>query len=177
MQEIQSSYRQNRGKYSLKEKIKDLKILTKLVSEHKNKEEKVVFTNGCYDLIHIGHIQCFQESKAQGEILIVALNSDRSIRALKGPSRPIIPEEERAEIVAAMESVDYVTIFDQEDPLEIISTVKPDVLVKGSDWSVNTIVGKDVVEAYGGTVLALPMIPGVSTSRIIEDILSHTTPK
>ena len=161
----------------MKEKIKDLTVLTKLVSEHKIKGEKVVFTNGCYDLLHIGHIQCFQESKALGEILIVALNSDRSIRTLKGPSRPIIPEEERAEIVAAMESVDYVTIFDQEDPLEVISTVKPDVLVKGGDWSIDTIVGRDVVESYGGTVVALPMIPGVSTSRIVEDILSHTTPE
>ena len=177
MQGNPSANRQSRRKYSLKEKIKDLTVLTKLVSEHKNKGEKVVFTNGCYDLLHIGHIRCFQESKALGEILIVALNSDRSIKALKGPSRPIIPEEERAEIIAAMEHVDYVTIFDQEDPLEVISTVKPAVLVKGGDWSMDTIVGRNVVESYGGTVVALPMIPGVSTSRIIEDILSHTTPK
>ena len=161
----------------MKEKIKDLTVLTKLVSEHKNKGEKVVFTNGCYDLLHIGHIQCFQESKALGDILIVALNSDSSIRALKGPSRPIIPEEERAEIIAAMENVDYITIFDQADPLKVISTVKPDVLVKGGDWSIDTIVGRDVVESYGGTVVALPMIPGVSTSRLIENIVSHTTPK
>ena len=161
----------------MKDKIKDLKVLTELVSEHKKEGRKIVFTNGCYDLLHIGHIKCFQESKNLGDILIVALNSDRSVRALKGPSRPIIPEEERAEIIAAMESVDYVTIFDQEDPLEIISTVKPDVLVKGGDWSIDTIVGRDVVESCGGKVLSLPMVPGISTSRIIEDIVSHTTQK
>ena len=161
----------------MKEKITDLTVLTKLVSEHKSEGKKVVFTNGCYDLLHIGHIQCFQESKALGDILIVALNSDRSIHTLKGPSRPIIPEEERAEIIAAMENVDYVILFDQEDPLEVIATIKPDILVKGGDWSIDTIVGRDVVESYGGTVLALPMIPDVSTSRIIEDIVAHASLK
>ena len=161
----------------MKDKIYDLTVLTELVAAHKNEGEKVVFTNGCYDIIHIGHIRCFQEAKSLGDILIVALNSDRSVRTLKGPSRPIIPDYERAEIIAAMESVDYVTIFDQEDPLEIISTIKPDVLVKGGDWTIDTIVGKNVVESYGGKVLSLPMVPDISTSSIIENIVSHLSQK
>ena len=143
------------------------------MNTHKKEGKKVVFTNGCYDILHIGHIRCFQEGKRLGDILIVALNSDRSVRALKGPSRPIIPEDERAEIIAAIESVDYVTIFDQEEPLEIISTITPDVLVKGGDWTIDTIVGKNLVESHGGSVLSLPMVPGISTSRIIEKIVSH----
>ncbi len=160
-----------------KNKIKDLDTLIKTVSLQKKEGKKIVFTNGCYDLIHVGHIRCFQESKKLGDKLIVALNSDRSVRTLKGPNRPIIPEEERAEIVAAMESVDYVTIFDQDNPLEIIAAVKPDILVKGGDWSLDTIVGRDIVESYGGKVLPLPLVPGVSTTRIIESILSHASPK
>ena len=157
----------------MKAKIKDLKALAGLVLQHKNEGKKIVFTNGCYDILHIGHIQCFQESKKLGDILIVAVNSDRSVGVLKGPSRPIVPEEERAELIAAMESVDYVTIFDQEDPLEIIAAVKPDILVKGGDWSIDTIVGRELVESYGGTVMTLPMVPGISTSEIIEKIVSH----
>ncbi|MDX1777473.1 MAG: adenylyltransferase/cytidyltransferase family protein, partial [Thermodesulfobacteriota bacterium] len=109
-----------KGIVLLKDKVKDLDILAKLVLKHKNDGEKIVFTNGCYDILHIGHIQCFQESKRLGDILIVAVNSDRSVGVLKGPSRPIVPEGERAELIAALESVDYVTVFDQEDPFEVI---------------------------------------------------------
>ena len=161
----------------MKDKIKDLKALAKLVFNHKNQGKKIVFTNGCYDILHVGHIQCFQESKRLGDILIVAVNSDRSVGVLKGPLRPIVPEEERAELIAALESVDYVTIFDQENPLEIISVVKPDILVKGGDWSIETIVGRELVESYGGTVMTLPMVPGISTSGIIDKIVSHTSPQ
>jgi D-beta-D-heptose 7-phosphate kinase/D-beta-D-heptose 1-phosphate adenosyltransferase len=167
----------SRGMLLLKDKIKDLKPLVKLVSKHKNEEKKIVFTNGCYDILHIGHIQCFQESKRLGDILIVAVNSDRSVGVLKGPSRPIVPEEERAELIAAMESVDYVTIFDQNDPLEVIAAVKPDILVKGGDWRIETIVGREIVESYGGTVTTLPMVPGISTSGIIDKVVSHTSPQ
>lgn len=161
----------------MKDKIKELKALAELVLQHKNEGKKIVFTNGCYDILHIGHIQCFQESKKLGDLLIVAVNSDRSVGVLKGPSRPIVPEEERAELIAAMESVDYVTIFDQEDPLELISAIKPDILVKGGDWSLETIVGRELVESYGGTVMTLPMVTGISTSEIIEKIVSHTSPQ
>ena len=146
------------------------------VSHHKREGKKIVFTNGCYDLIHIGHVRCFKEGKGLGDILIVALNSDRSVRTLKGSPRPIVPEAERAEIIAALECVDFVTIFDQDDPLEIISAIKPDILVKGGDWALNTIVGRDIVESYGGQVIALPLVPGVSTTRIIETIASHLSP-
>ena len=159
------------------DKIKSCDELLTAVSHHKKEGKKIVFTNGCYDLIHIGHVRCFKEGKNLGDILIVALNSDRSVRTLKGPPRPIVPEAERAEIIAALECVDFVTIFDQDDPLEIISAIKPDILVKGGDWALNTIVGRDIVESYGGQVIALPLVPGVSTTRIIETIASHLSPK
>ena len=161
----------------MKDKIKDLQTLVELVSKHKNEGKKIVFTNGCYDILHIGHIQCFQESKKLGDILIVAVNSDRSVGVLKGSSRPIVPEEERAELIAAMKGVDYVTIFDQGNPLEIISAVKPDILVKGGDWHTETIVGRELVESYGGTVMTLPLVPSISTSAIIEKIVSHNSPQ
>ena len=157
----------------MRDKIKNLQDLIESVGLHKKEGKKIVFTNGCYDLIHIGHIRCFQEGKKLGDILIVALNSDRSVRSIKGPPRPIVPQEERAEIVSSLESVDYVTIFDQDDPLEVISSVKPDILVKGGDWNSNAIVGRDVVESYGGKVFALPLVPDVSTTQIIKTIASH----
>jgi len=159
------------------DKIKDFDALLRDVSHHKKEGKKIVFTNGCYDLIHIGHVRCFKEGKTLGDTLIVALNSDRSVRTLKGPPRPIVPQAERAEIIAALECVDFVTIFDQDDPLEIISAIRPDILVKGGDWALNTIVGRDIVESYGGKVIALPLVPGVSTTRIIETIASHLSPK
>ena len=158
------------------DKVKDFDALLRDVSHHKKEGKKIVFTNGCYDLIHIGHVRCFKEGKNLGDTLIVALNSDRSVRTLKGPPRPIVPQAERAEIIAALECVDFVTIFDQDDPLEIISAIKPDILVKGGDWSLNTIVGRDIVESYGGQVIALPLVPGVSTTRIIETIASRLSP-
>ena len=158
------------------DKIKDCDELLTAVSHHKKEGKKIVFTNGCYDLIHIGHVRCFKEGKNLGDTLIVALNSDRSVRTLKGPPRPIVPQAERAEIIAALACVDFVTIFDQDDPLEIISAIKPDILVKGGDWALNTIVGRDIVESYGGQVIALPLVPEVSTTRIIETIASHLSP-
>jgi rfaE bifunctional protein nucleotidyltransferase chain/domain len=161
----------------LRDKIKDLKELKKAIDFHKEKDKKIVFTNGCYDLIHIGHLRCFREGKRLGDILIVALNSDRSVRSIKGPPRPIIPQEERAEIVSSLESVDYVTIFDQDDPLDIIASVKPDILVKGGDWNLNTIVGREIVESYGGKVFALPLVKGVSTTQIIKNIASQYSSK
>lgn len=157
----------------MNDKIKDLQQLKKAIDFHKKKDKKIVFTNGCYDLIHIGHLRCFKEGKKLGDILIVALNSDRSVRSIKGPPRPIIPQDERAEIVSSLECVDFVTIFDQDDPLEVITFIKPDILVKGGDWNLNTIVGREVVESYGGKVFALPLIKGVSSTRIIQTIVSH----
>lgn len=154
-------------------KIKNLTELLSALAVHKQQGRKIVFTNGCYDLIHVGHIRCFKEGKKLGDIMVVAVNSDRSVRALKGPRRPIVPQEERAEILAALECVDYVTIFDQDTPREIISLLKPDILVKGGDWTVDTIVGRDIVEAYGGKVLSLPLVAGVSTTAMVNAIASH----
>lgn len=161
----------------MRDKIKDLQELKKAIDFHKKKDKKIVFTNGCYDLIHIGHLRCFREGKRLGDILIVALNSDRSVRSIKGPPRPIIPQEERAEIVSSLESVDYVTIFDQDDPLDIIASIKPDILVKGGDWNLNTILGREIVESYGGKVFALPLVKGVSTTQIIKNIASQYSSK
>lgn len=131
---------------------------------------RVVFTNGCFDLLHPGHVRYLQEARALGEALIVALNSDRSVRELKGPSRPILKEAERAEVMAALACVDFVTIFDEPTPREIITALLPDILVKGGDWSIDTIIGREEVEAAGGVVRSLPFVDGVSTSEIISRI-------
>ncbi len=131
---------------------------------------RVVFTNGCFDLLHPGHIRFLQQAKALGDVLIVAINSDASVRALKGPGRPIFPQRERAEMLAALEAVDYVTIFDDLTPRALIADLLPDVLVKGGDWRPEEIVGREEVEAAGGRVLSLPYYEGYSTTRLIERI-------
>ena len=131
----------------------------------------VVFTNGCFDLLHPGHVRYLKQARALGDALIVALNSDASVRALKGPNRPILNQQERAEIIAALESVDYVVIFDDPTPRSLIAELIPDVLVKGGDWEIDQIVGRDEVEAAGGKVLSLPYVEGASTTDIIERIL------
>jgi D-beta-D-heptose 7-phosphate kinase/D-beta-D-heptose 1-phosphate adenosyltransferase len=133
---------------------------------------RVVFTNGCFDLLHPGHVRFLQQAKALGDVLIVAINSDASVRALKGPDRPIIPAHERAEVLAALEAVDYVTIFDDLTPRALIADLRPDVLVKGGDWHPEEIVGRQEVEAAGGRVLSLPYHEGYSTTRLIARIRS-----
>lgn len=132
--------------------------------------QKVVFTNGCFDLLHPGHVRYLQEARALGDALIVALNSDRAVCELKGATRPILKEEERAEVMAALECVDYVVIFDDVSPQKTIATLLPDILVKGGDWGVEQIIGAAEVTAAGGQVLSLNFVPGVSTSEIIERI-------
>jgi len=134
---------------------------------------RVVFTNGCFDLIHPGHIRYLQEARQLGDALIVALNSDRSVRELKGEKRPILNQNERAEVMAALNCVEYVTIFDESTPREIIAALLPDVLVKGGDWDLDRIVGRDEVEAAGGEVLNLPFIEGCSTTDLIERIVQR----
>lgn len=131
---------------------------------------RVVFTNGCFDLLHPGHIRYLQEARRLGDALIVALNSDRSVRELKGEKRPILDQNERSEVMAALGCVDYVTIFDESTPREIIAALLPDVLVKGGDWDIDRIVGRAEVEAAGGKVLSLPFVEGCSTSDVIERI-------
>jgi rfaE bifunctional protein nucleotidyltransferase chain/domain len=132
---------------------------------------KVVFTNGCFDLMHAGHAQYLQAAKALGDVLVVGLNSDESVSRIKGSSRPIIDQENRAFMLAALSSVDYVVIFEEDTPLELIKFIRPDVLVKGGDWAESEIVGADIVKQDGGQVYSLPLREGLSSSKIIEKIL------
>jgi len=141
-----------------------------LVSRLRAAGKTVVFTNGVFDLLHPGHVRYLQRARAAGDALIVGVNSDRSVQANKGPTRPIVPEDERAEIVAALACVDAVVTFDEDTPQELIATLQPDVLVKGADWAADAIVGRDVVAARGGTVVRMPIEPGYSTSAIVEKI-------
>jgi D-beta-D-heptose 7-phosphate kinase/D-beta-D-heptose 1-phosphate adenosyltransferase len=136
----------------------------------KRNGRRVVFTNGCFDLLHPGHIRSLEMARALGDALIVGLNSDASVRQLKGSGRPVIPERERAEILAALESVDAVVIFDDLTPREVIARLLPDVLVKGGDWPGDQIVGREEVEAAGGRVVSAPVIPGYSTSAMLQKI-------
>ncbi len=132
--------------------------------------KRLVFTNGVFDLLHPGHVRYLAEARREGDALIVAVNSDRSVRAIKGPSRPINPERDRAEVLAALACVDAVVVFDEDDPHAIISAVQPDVLVKGADWSADAIVGRDVVEARGGRVVRIRFADGYSTTSILDRI-------
>jgi rfaE bifunctional protein nucleotidyltransferase chain/domain len=132
--------------------------------------KRVVFTNGVFDLLHPGHVGYLEAARAEGDALIVGVNSDRSVRAIKGPSRPITPEHERAEILASLACVDAAVIFDEDTPAEIIRRIQPDVLVKGADWAADAIVGRDTVEARGGRVIRMKIAEGWSTSAIISKI-------
>jgi D-glycero-beta-D-manno-heptose 1-phosphate adenylyltransferase len=152
------------------EKIVSREGAVQRVRELKRQGKRVVFTNGCFDLLHPGHTRYLGQARELGDVLIVAVNSDRSVRALKGPGRPVVPERERAEMLAALKCVEYVTIFDDLTPQVLIAELLPQVLVKGSDWGPNEIVGREEVEAAGGTVVSMPVIPGYSTSALIEKI-------
>jgi len=134
--------------------------------------DRVVFTNGCYDILHPGHIRLLESARSLGDRLILALNTDDSVRRLKGPTRPLISQQERAAMAAALEAVDAVTFFDEDTPRELIAEVLPDVLVKGADWS-HFIAGREEVEAAGGQVMALPLEPGYSTTGIVEQLLTR----
>ena len=151
-------------------KLKSLKELQIIVSGARQAGQTVVFTNGCFDLLHRGHVHLLREAKAAGDILIVGINSDRSVQSIKGPARPILPETDRIELIAAMEMVDYVVQFDEADPYNVISALKPQVLAKGGDWSADKMIGADVVEREGGQVIVIPYLEGFSTTKIIERI-------
>ncbi len=157
----------------MREKIKKRDDLRRVVEGLKAKRKRIVFTNGCFDLLHIGHIRYLEEARSLGDILVVGVNSDRSVRGLKGPNRPILAEEERAEILSGLECVSYISIFDEPTPLELISSLQPHVLVKGGDWTKESTVGKEVVERSGGEVIILPFVEGSSTSNLIETILKR----
>jgi D-beta-D-heptose 7-phosphate kinase/D-beta-D-heptose 1-phosphate adenosyltransferase len=140
------------------------------VREAKRNGQRVVFTNGCFDLLHPGHVRCLEQARELGHMLVVAINSDASVRRLKGAGRPVVSQEERAEVLAALAAVDYVTVFDEDTPQQIIARVLPDVLVKGGDWGPDQIVGRAEVEAAGGRVVSIPLEPGYSTSALLERI-------
>ena len=156
-----------------KEKIVPREKLAGIVRDLKAAGKKVVFTNGCFDLLHVGHTRYLREARLLGDALVVAVNSDASVHAIKGPSRPLQPEADRAEILAALECVDYVTLFDEETPHDVIAALLPDVLVKGGDWPLDRIVGRDIVEAAGGTVTTIPLVEGRSTTDLLNRILSE----
>ncbi|MDD4979954.1 MAG: D-glycero-beta-D-manno-heptose 1-phosphate adenylyltransferase [Candidatus Omnitrophica bacterium] len=154
----------------LEDKIKSPDKLKRIVSYLKKHGERIVFTNGCFDILHYGHVKYLQEAKRKGDCLIVAVNSDASVRKIKGSKRPIVRQKDRLRIVAALESVDYVASFNQTTPLEIIKILKPDVLIKGSDWDKNDIVGKDIVLKYGGRVHTIKLVKNRSTTAIIKKV-------
>jgi len=157
------------------------KVVTKnqlapLLAEARAQRKRIVFTNGCFDLMHVGHTRYLQAAKGLGDLLVVGVNSDASVKSLKkSPDRPIVPESQRAEVLAALGCVDYVVLFSEPDPHKLIHAVQPDVLVKGGDWSVETIVGRDIVEARGGVVKTIPLVPGISTTTLIHRIRSTHT--
>ena len=153
------------------EKILSLEQAYEVVEELKRQGKRVVFTNGCFDLLHPGHVRYLAQARELGDALLVAVNSDSGVRAIKGHGRPILPEGERAEILAALECVDYVTIFSDLTPQAVIARMLPQVLVKGGDWGPDEIVGRAEVEAIGGKIVSIPVVPGFSTSAIIQAAL------
>jgi len=154
----------------MRSRVLSLADAVALVARLRAEGRSIVFTNGVYDLLHPGHVRYLQAARAEGDALIVGVNSDRSVRANKGPERPINPEQERAELIAALAAVDAAVIFDEETPHSIISALQPDVLVKGADWAADQIVGRDVVEARGGRVVRATIEPGHSTTDILAKI-------
>jgi rfaE bifunctional protein nucleotidyltransferase chain/domain len=155
------------------DKILSRKALAQAVTALKTKGKKVVFTNGVFDLLHVGHLRYLKQARALGDALVIGLNSDGSVKRLKGDNRPILPEAERAELLAGLDCVDYVCIFPEDDPRELIKAAVPDILVKGGDWPVDKILGADTVQAAGGKVMSLPFVEGRSTTSIVESIASR----
>jgi D-glycero-beta-D-manno-heptose 1-phosphate adenylyltransferase len=147
--------------------------LKKIRQQFKIENKKVVFTNGCFDILHAGHVDYLTKAKALGDVLIVGINSDLSVKKIKGKNRPVIPEDERALLISSLKPVDYVTFFDEPTPKELIELLIPDILVKGADWSIDNIVGKDVVEANGGEVKTISFVNNQSTSKIIKTIIER----
>ena len=145
--------------------------LKKICQSLKQDGKKIVFTNGCFDIVHAGHIDYLTKAKALGDVLVVGLNSDKSVRNIKGDKRPIIPEQERAMIISNLKPVDYVTLFDEPSPKELIELLIPDILVKGADWDIDKIVGREIVESSGGKVLTIDFVSDQSTSKIIQTIV------
>lgn len=154
-----------------KKKIVSLSRLKDLLHDIRKEGKTIVFTNGCFDIIHAGHVRYLNKSKSLGDILIAGLNSDISVKKIKGEKRPIVPQKERAEVLSGLEAVDYVVIFNEPTPIRLIKAVLPDVLVKGADWAGNAIVGADVVKEAGGRIARVKLVKGRSTTNIIKKIL------
>jgi len=154
----------------LKTKLKSLGIIKNEIKALQQQGKKIVFTNGCFDILHAGHVDIFHQARNLGDVLVVAVNSDISIKKIKGEKRPVVPQAQRMQVLAALEAIDYVVIFDEENPFEIIKEIQPDILVKGGDWPVETIVGRELVEKKGGKVLSIPLMEGISTTNIIEEV-------
>ena len=164
-----------------RDKLIDLEGLVEWVTERRGVGRRIVFTNGVFDLLHTGHLRLLESAARLGDHLVVGINDDGSVRAIKGPERPLVPFEERAALVAGLEVVDRVIGFGEPTPLGLIEAIVPDVLAKGGDWPVDRIVGREIVEEYGGRVVSLPLVPGRSTTRFVERLRStlpatgHTT--
>jgi len=152
-------------------KVLSREALRKELDRLREEGKRIAFTNGCFDILHVGHVRYLREAKKTADILVLALNSDSSVRAIKGEKRPLIPQGERAEILAGLASIDYITIFDESTPLELIKYLKPDILIKGGDWTEESIVGRCEVRSWGGRVVVVPEVEGASTTNIVEKVL------
>jgi D-glycero-beta-D-manno-heptose 1-phosphate adenylyltransferase len=160
-------------RWAVHEKVISRREVVSTLTPQRRQGQRVVFTNGCFDLMHVGHTRYLQAARDLGDLLVVGVNTDRSVRSLnKGSDRPIVPEQQRAEVLAALACVDYVVLFDEPDPGRLITEILPDVLVKGGDWTPDTIIGRETVEAHGGTVKTIPLVPGVSTTALLKKIRS-----
>jgi rfaE bifunctional protein nucleotidyltransferase chain/domain len=155
-------------------KIINRENLAPILDDLRKEGKKIVFTNGCFDLLHVGHLRYLEQAREEGDLLVLGLNSDRSVRELKGETRPLLPQEERAEMMAALSMVDYIVIFDERTPLNLIKELRPDILVKGGDWKREDIVGGQEVKFAGGKVVVVPEIPGRSTSNLIAEIIRRS---
>jgi D-beta-D-heptose 7-phosphate kinase/D-beta-D-heptose 1-phosphate adenosyltransferase len=154
------------------EKIVSRPEIVAIGAQARRDGRRIAFTNGCFDLLHVGHIRYLAAARDAADLLIVGVNDDASVRRLKGPTRPLVPDAARAEVLAALAAVDYVTLFSEDTPYELIRAVQPDVLVKGSDWAPDQVVGRDVVEARGGRVLLIPVVADFSTTTLVERLRS-----
>lgn len=155
----------------MRSKILKLPDLIQTLEGLRKSGKRVVFTNGCFDILHVGHVRYLTAARAKGDVLVLGLNSDVSVRSIKPDNRPIVNQDQRAEVLAGLTCVDYITIFDEPDPLALIRAVKPDILVKGADWEEAEIIGSDAVKSYGGKVVRVEVVPDISTSQIIQRIL------
>lgn len=151
-------------------KILPRDVLSKKLDALRKKGKKIAFTNGCFDILHVGHVRYLREAKKTANVLVLALNSDSSVRSIKGEKRPLVTQQERAEVLAALEFIDFVTIFDELTPLELIKYLKPDVLIKGGDWPEENVVGREEIKTWGGKVTIIPEVEGKSTTNIVEKI-------